>query len=200
VTSTTTSDTRTLLVDTAITLWAARGIDAVSLREIGLAAGQKNTGVINYYFGDREGLLIAVGSRFAELHPDFEERASAHLPTRRPAPARQVAGALVRPMAEMAVIHPDYMQLTTRMFSDLGRARYLIDLPAARWFRRIEGLINERFGIEPGSRQWQFAISLTMHGVAEHARQMREAEAADDPGFVDALVDAVAAVLSSRRA
>jgi AcrR family transcriptional regulator len=38
-------DTRTLLVDTAIALWAARGIDAVSLREIGQAAGQKNTGV-----------------------------------------------------------------------------------------------------------------------------------------------------------
>jgi AcrR family transcriptional regulator len=53
------SETRDLLVRTAILLFAARGVQGVSLRAVGEAAGQRNTAVVHYYFGDRETLLEA---------------------------------------------------------------------------------------------------------------------------------------------
>ncbi|MCJ2180510.1 TetR/AcrR family transcriptional regulator [Novosphingobium album (ex Hu et al. 2023)] len=52
--------TRLAIIEAAETLFAERGIDAVSLREIGAAAGAKNTAVVSYHFGDKEGLLDAI--------------------------------------------------------------------------------------------------------------------------------------------
>jgi AcrR family transcriptional regulator len=41
-------------------LFAEHGIDRVSLREIAVASGQKNTDSVSYHFGDREGLVQAI--------------------------------------------------------------------------------------------------------------------------------------------
>lgn len=41
-------------------LIAERGIDAVSLREIGVAAGQRNNSAAQYHFGTKEGLVAAI--------------------------------------------------------------------------------------------------------------------------------------------
>ena len=53
-------DTRVRLIEVAERLFAERGINGVSLREIGAAAGQRNTGAARYHFGSKEGLLDAV--------------------------------------------------------------------------------------------------------------------------------------------
>ncbi|MGE0878370.1 MAG: TetR/AcrR family transcriptional regulator [Acidimicrobiia bacterium] len=52
--------TRELLVRTAERLFAERGIAAVSLREVGQAAGQRNNAATQYHFRDRSGLVRAV--------------------------------------------------------------------------------------------------------------------------------------------
>ena len=51
------------LLDAAGSLWAERGVGRASLREIGRAAGQGNTRVVQYHFGDEDGLLDAVLER-----------------------------------------------------------------------------------------------------------------------------------------
>lgn len=51
---------RQRLIEAAEQLFAARGIDAVSLAELTQAAGLHNTGAVHYYFGGREELLAAV--------------------------------------------------------------------------------------------------------------------------------------------
>jgi AcrR family transcriptional regulator len=53
-------ETRRLLVRTAEQLFAESGIDAVSLRQIGAAAGTRNSGAVAYHFGDKEGLIRAI--------------------------------------------------------------------------------------------------------------------------------------------
>jgi AcrR family transcriptional regulator len=55
--------TREHLLDVAEQLLSARGIEGVSLREIRLAAGQRNTSALQFHFGDREGLLSAIAAR-----------------------------------------------------------------------------------------------------------------------------------------
>ena len=50
--------TRDRLIDAAVQLYGDRSIDAVSLREISAAAGQKNPNALQYHFGDRDGCLL----------------------------------------------------------------------------------------------------------------------------------------------
>jgi AcrR family transcriptional regulator len=52
--------TRERLILVAERLYAQRGLDGVSLREIGEEAGQRNTAVAHYYFGGRDGLMRAI--------------------------------------------------------------------------------------------------------------------------------------------
>jgi AcrR family transcriptional regulator len=56
-------ETRLILVRAAEKLFARRGVDAVSLREISVAAGQHNNSAVTYHFGSREGLIDAVLER-----------------------------------------------------------------------------------------------------------------------------------------
>lgn len=53
-------DTRAALIRAAEELFAAKGVDGVSLNEIKRAAGQRNAMALQYHFGDRAGLLRAV--------------------------------------------------------------------------------------------------------------------------------------------
>jgi AcrR family transcriptional regulator len=58
--------TRELLILTAERLFAEQGINAVSLREIAIAADQRNNAAIEYHFGSRENLLAAIYAYRAE--------------------------------------------------------------------------------------------------------------------------------------
>jgi len=48
------------MIDAAERLMAERGIDAVSLREVQAAAGQRNKSAAQYHFGSRAGLIDAI--------------------------------------------------------------------------------------------------------------------------------------------
>lgn len=54
------SATRQALIEAAETLFADRGIDGVSLREIGEAIGSGNFNVVGYHFGSKEALVDAL--------------------------------------------------------------------------------------------------------------------------------------------
>lgn len=50
-------DTRERIKQAARRLFAGQGLDAVSIRDITTAAGQKNAGSVNYYFRSKEALI-----------------------------------------------------------------------------------------------------------------------------------------------
>lgn len=52
------TDTRTKIKVAARKLFAERGLEAVTVREIVAAAGAKNGGSLNYYFKSKEGLVL----------------------------------------------------------------------------------------------------------------------------------------------
>jgi AcrR family transcriptional regulator len=54
------SSGRTALIEAAERLVAERGIHAVSVREVVLAAEQRNNSAVTYHFGSRQGMLDAV--------------------------------------------------------------------------------------------------------------------------------------------
>jgi AcrR family transcriptional regulator len=97
-------DTRERLLSTAEELFATRGIDAVSVRDITEAA-EANTASINYHFGSKRGLIEAIvarraegiGRRRAELLDELDGATAVDL--------RAVTRAMVLPTAEL--VHDD---------------------------------------------------------------------------------------------
>lgn len=79
--------TRQKIVATAERLFAEHGVDAVSLNEITREAGQKNKSALNYHFGSKESLLLAIiekheGMVFAHCNAfldDLEQRKAVHI-------------------------------------------------------------------------------------------------------------------------
>jgi len=59
------------ILDAAEECFGEYGIDAVSLRQIAIAAGQANTAAVQYHFGSKAGLMNAI---FLHRLPDIEQR------------------------------------------------------------------------------------------------------------------------------
>jgi AcrR family transcriptional regulator len=186
------------LITAAERLFAAHGIDAISLREINRAAGARNGSALQYHFRDRDGLVRAV---MAKHHRDVEARRHAMLDAYeaegRP-DLRAMAGALVRPLAAK-LGDPDggaeYLQIHADV---INRPRPMLD-PAAfddptssmfRW-RTLVGALLE----DDATRLHRRFVAIRFAAV-ELARRARTAPHTDDRLFTSHLVDLVQGVLA----
>jgi AcrR family transcriptional regulator len=107
------------LIRAAERLFAERGSDAVSLREINAAAGATNASAVQYHFGDRRGLVAAV---LARHEVEIEARRHALLDgyEGRPTPQlRALAAALVEPLAAELTCEGGngYLQLVSDLYN-----------------------------------------------------------------------------------
>lgn len=196
VTTGTTSDR---LVRAAERLFAERGIDAVSLREINRVAGAKNASALQYHFGDRNGLLQAV---LAKHQGAVEDRRHAMLDAYEAAgqpDLRALAGALVRPLAAKLADDdggPAYLQVVADL---VNRPRPIIDPadfedPASsvyRW-RRAVGTI-----LEGDATRLHRRFVARRFATVELALRARGAPHTDDRLFVSQLVDLVTGLLAA---
>jgi AcrR family transcriptional regulator len=186
------------LITAAERLFAAHGIDAISLREINRAAGARNGSALQYHFRDRDGLVRAV---MAKHHRDVEARRHAMLDAYeadgRP-DLRALSGALVRPLAAKLgdpVGGAEYLQIHADV---INRPRPMID-PAAlddptssmfRW-RSLVGALLE----DDATRLHRRFVAIRFAAV-ELARRARTAPHTDDRLFTSHLVDLVQGVLA----
>jgi AcrR family transcriptional regulator len=93
--------TRERLLDAAEQLFGARGVEAVTLRQIQVAAGQGNRSALQFHFGGRDGLLLALAERHLPRVAAIQERLEAELvPSDGPADPVALVEVLVRPYAE----------------------------------------------------------------------------------------------------
>lgn len=97
------ADSRTRVKIVATRLFAERGLREVTLREIAAAAGQRNLGVVSYYFGAKEKLVAEILIDGAKL---IEARRIALLDRTEasggPATVREAVEALVLPSVEFS--------------------------------------------------------------------------------------------------
>jgi len=187
---------RRQLLDTALRLFAARGVAAVSLREIRLAAKQRNAGALHYHFGSKEGLLRALLER--ELPPLVARRRAllAEAATTAQSNLRAVAAIFVLPFAEMATgtehersvvlllnqIHDDVSLSFTQIIdlvgdTAIGEAATLL---RARMRGLPDGILAERLAV---------ANSIFLHAAATRAQGGSREQRLDDRAFRDNLVD-----------
>lgn len=187
---------REQLLTAAEELFAERGIDGVSLREINAAAGARNASAVQYHFGDRGGLLRALIERHrpgveARRHALLDEALAAGPPD-----VRTLAAALVLPLAAELDEPggPGYLQV----LSDLANRPHpaidpaSIDDPADsvfRWRAAVEPLLSPEAVV---LHRRFVAIRFTL---AELARRTRDRRGSSDVVFVHDLIDLVAGLL-----
>jgi AcrR family transcriptional regulator len=198
-------ETQELLIRTAERLFALRGIDSVPLREIGEEAGQKNSAVVNYYFGGRDGLIRAIFEyRAEEIEPRRREILQGVLETTRPKTRRRLRGlieAYVRPLSEQA--HGGhYLGLIARLQIDFGQAEELV--PAAI-LDDNEDLLRHLWAELSGSREVIKSRVTSMTLLAIHSLATRQLvterhvalsyQDLDDETFLTDLLDCLEGVL-----
>jgi AcrR family transcriptional regulator len=114
-------------------LFAERGVEAVSLREVGKAAASRNTAVAHYHFGGKEGLIRAIvarrapvlNSRRAGLLDQARERAAAR---GQAVPAAELVRALVVPLIEELDRGGYYVGFLARLAAERHRAPWVAEL------------------------------------------------------------------------
>ena len=98
--------TRLRLKKTALRLFAQRGVENVSIRDIQVAAGQKNNGSISYYFSSRDALIREIVADIAKkLDEDNNRRLDEIERKGGPTDIRQVAELLRPILQKLSLIH-----------------------------------------------------------------------------------------------
>jgi AcrR family transcriptional regulator len=197
------SNTPELLLDTAEGLFARRGIEGVSLRQVGALAGQRNTSAALYHFGSKQALVMAVfDRRLAEMDARREALLAQLDAAGRGADPHALVEALVSPFAHTLAKHPDYARFVRelfahptwqrRVFDQLERAETIggrVMLELISRLRASVGLPRAAF-----RRRFELATSLLMHAWASQAPHPRRRVSR---AFVEELASITLAVLSA---
>jgi AcrR family transcriptional regulator len=114
--------TRENLLDAAEQLFGERGVAGVSLREIRIASGARNTGALQFHFGDRNGLLDALTARhlprIGALQQQYYDDVVAEGRLEEP---RALVEVLVRPVTEYLATGPSE-RAWVKIMAELGTA------------------------------------------------------------------------------
>jgi len=193
-------DTRARIIQAAERLFAERGVDAVSLREINREAGQRNATALQYHFTDRQGLIrsiltkhdVMVDEGRNQLLDDMEENGQRSL--------YHFAEALVLPAAK---------KLADR---DGGRAYLRIVAQLVSGYRpRVDPI--EQITTSESLNRWRVMVEPEMSPLAvtplhsrftasrimfvELARRAESPRRKDDRLFASHLIDLVTALLGA---
>jgi AcrR family transcriptional regulator len=149
---------RAALLDAAERLFAERGIEAVSLRDVCAAAGQRNHSAAQYHFGDRRNLVAAVFERRMRI---VGERRHAMLDALTASgDATDITGivaAIVVPLTEV-VAESDawYGRFLARSRWDTLAAEVTADLPVVASYRRALDLLAAATDLPAPRRRARF--------------------------------------------
>ena len=191
-------DTRARLLDAAERLFAERGIDAVSLREVTRQSGARNAIALQYHFSDRAGVVLAILDKHS---PEVDARRNAMLDEYEAGSdrsLRQLAAALVRPLASQlanADGGPEFLQihadLLNRPKPEFGGSQDDPRSSIARWRDLVDPLL------QPDATRLHRRFTAMLHTAIELGRRARSGPHTDDRLFTSYLVDVVAAILAA---
>jgi AcrR family transcriptional regulator len=189
--------TRDALVAAAETLFAAHGIDRVSLREISRASGARNAVALQYHFRDRDGMVRAVVRKhYRQVDRERHQLLMAYEQGARD-DIRPLCAALVLPSAAKLADSdggPEYLQIAAELLNrPMGafdpEAPYDLSASIDRW----RALVGPFLGQDATRLHRRF--TAIRFAAVELARRAQTAPHHDDRLFISQLVDLVAALL-----
>lgn len=200
-----TPTTRERILSAAEQLFAVRGIDAVSLREINRAAGAKSAVAVQYHFDDRAGVLRAILDKHRGAVDTARHAVLDHLEAEGSPSLRDMAGALVRPLAAK-LGDPDggaaYLQINAELVHEAKPLVDPTDAPAGasdgrsrnslhRWRTAVEPLLD------PQAVELHRRFAAIRFSAVELGRRAATAPHRDDRLFVEQLVDLTCGLLAA---
>ncbi|WP_330182759.1 TetR family transcriptional regulator [Nocardia sp. NBC_01503] len=133
------ADARLLLINAAEQLIAQHGYAALSLRQVGVVAGQRNNSAAQYHFGTKDGLLEAILTTRSERGEPRRRQLLAELDPET-VTVRPILEALILPGAETLATagYPSWIaRFTDRMITDLS-----LGLIEQRWAEHFIGALQ----------------------------------------------------------
>jgi AcrR family transcriptional regulator len=199
-------ESKSRLLASAEQLFGDYGIEAVSARQIALAAGQRNQSAIRYHFGSKDDLIVALlDARIAEIN----ERRAAMLE----APGiggdmRGLIAAIAAPLAERVERDASgsaYVRFLAHLFSDRQRRDLLIEHGAsAALLRRIYGDLRRLSGALPEAifaERLRLVVGGIIHALADRERLRAKGTAGPfvltQAAFLSNLIDASIGILTA---
>ncbi|MCP5055784.1 MAG: helix-turn-helix transcriptional regulator [bacterium] len=193
-------ETRAQLIRAGERLFAERGIEAVSLREITREAGQRNATALQYHFGDRRGLVLAILAKHAPREEAQRHEMLDELEARSGVSAREWVQALVVPAAAKLLDRDggrDYLRLIAELMNrpdpkfdrkSLEDGRSSVN----RWRKQVAPLMP---GPSVDRLHRRFTALRIMY--FELARRAESSRRRDDRLFASHLTDLITAILLS---
>lgn len=190
-------DTREALLDAAEALFAAEGVENVTLAAITKQADQRNGGAIHYYFGGRDGLLAAILDRHQAVLD--EARMEALIELRRSASV--TVEALVRVVIGSLAGRLD--SASGRSFLAIQRDR-LLESAGAWNFRsmtmrliaaEIEAIFHdEQLDQHEQEERFRLVTQLVVHRLADRSREETLGTATPRALVIETLVSAATSI------
>lgn len=164
--------TRELILLTAERLFAERGIEAVPLRDIGLAAGQKNNFAVQYHFGDRENLLQAIAEYRASALMEANTRLITDLATGGQVPTvGDFVRAFVTALSANLDEHSHFLPFISRYISERGGYAGLEETVPTGSAAMMQSILLRLLPDHPPSlldERWEILFTSAVHTLARY--------------------------------
>ncbi len=196
------SQTRALLLATATRLFAAKGLDGVSLAEINRAAGQRNATALHYHFGGKEELVQAVFDKHTPRVNKLRQNLLSDLPA---VPTLdEVVALLIVPLAEQVKDTDggtDYLQFLGQVNTAPGVDRAALDKRGDRVLDAQQQQFQQILATLPAEQRQlraEFMILMVFGALAGYASevQSRGYDEQQHQLFLSQLTASAAAVLA----
>jgi AcrR family transcriptional regulator len=194
---------RERLLDAALVLLDAKGIDGASARAIAQASGHRNVAAVNYHFGTRDELVRAVVARHAEVMDQRRHLLLDELEARGPLTPRDGLVAMLRPLVEQladvdgrrylrllnqAINHPAYGREVNIGFASSAVRASVHVAPAVAHLTATHRTVRT-----------QNALGAALYALAAQARQLDARDSTrpllEGPEFEDELVTSLLGAL-----
>ena len=203
-------DTRHQLLLAGERLFAKYGIDAVSLRQVNVEAGQKNSSASHYHFGSKEGLIQAIFDyRMERVNTRRNEQLDVLEASGEASDIRKLVGAMVYPIVEEIFTEDgqSYIQCNAQATSHpsnfigtLGNSEFATGLK-----RIVEHLKDELSDLPDVivSQRFGLALDQIIHALADQINLMPRTATIDQntasvfsSNLVDMIAGGIAAPMS----
>lgn len=193
-------ETQAQLIRAAERLFAEKGVDTVSLREVNREAGQRNATALQYHFKNRQGLLEAILRKHDLAVDAHRNQLLDQIEKEGPGDLTQFAAALVLPAAEKLADRDGgraYLRILAQLVNSYRPRVDPIELITTsqsmnRW---REMVVPKMFPLAVSPLHSRFTAARIM--LIELARRAESRKRRDDRLFTSHLIDLIAALLGA---